>query len=222
MQGVVVMVTDVSLHGDSAHRGPAQLAAAARRAMERAILSSNPGLLRPCLLATAEIEGSDGLGGGAGASVGLGGVYAELDRRGARVLAGPPADDDQGGDAADGVSYDASSGSQVVYASLPASSCLGLADAIKGATSGRGQLRLRFLGWELLDGAAADAVPGGDGLGSASGGGGGGRKGKVRGRREVADPATNHAAAAAAILRAEVGMPVAAAWAEALSKGTTA
>ena len=89
MQGVVVAITDAVLHGDSTHRGPAQLAAAARRAIERAFLASAPGLLRPCLLATAEIE-SDG---GGGPAISLGGVYAELERRGARILATAPTDD---------------------------------------------------------------------------------------------------------------------------------
>lgn len=220
MQGVVVVVTDVSLHGDSTHRGPSQLAAAARRAIERAFLSAHPGLMRPCLLATAEVESSEGLGGSAGSSVSLGGIYAELDRRGARILADPSAedeDDDDGGaiDGGQDAALGSASGGQQVFASLPASACLGLADAVKGATSGRGQLRLRFLGWEQLAGHAAVAVPGFEeaAAGGRRAGGGGGRGRKVR----VADPASNPAAAAAARLRKDVSLPIAADWAAALA-----
>jgi len=48
-RGLKVLITDVSLHEDSVHRGPAQIIPAVRRATQAAILMDNPVVLEPIL-----------------------------------------------------------------------------------------------------------------------------------------------------------------------------
>eukprot|EP00041_Stephanoeca_diplocostata_P022603 m.541276 g.541276 ORF g.541276 m.541276 type:complete len:1085 (-) comp22107_c0_seq2:532-3786(-) len=133
LRGVRFDLVDAKFHQDSNHRSAAQLDPAAKSAMRGAFMLAQPTLVEP--LFRVEVRGPAGT---------INGAYGELTgpRRG-RIV------DDA--DIAD--TYNSGSGFDTITAELPVRLSFGLADGLRGITSGKAFMTTAFGGWQSVPGA---------------------------------------------------------------------
>ena len=119
IRGVKVKVTDVSLHEDPVHRGPAQIMPMSRRAFFIAFLSANPVLLEPVQRITVKAP-PELLGAATSVISQKRGKVVSVDQRGHLVY---------------------------VVGELPTAETFDLSEVMRGATQGRAFWGLEFAHW---------------------------------------------------------------------------
>jgi len=119
MRGLKAKITDVSLHEDPVHRGPAQIMPMMRRAFFAAFLSAQPTLLEPIQRMTAKIPPDL-----------LGEVTSVISQKRGKV-----------------VSVDQKGHLMYVVGELPTAETFDLSETLRGATAGRAFWGLEFARW---------------------------------------------------------------------------
>ena len=119
IRGVKVKITDVSLHEDPVHRGPAQIMPMSRRAFFVAFLNANPVLLEPVQKITVKVP-PDLLGAATSVISQKRGKISSVDQRGHLVY---------------------------VVGELPTSETFDLSEVMRGASQGRAFWGLEFSHW---------------------------------------------------------------------------
>ena len=119
IRGVKAKITDVSLHEDPVHRGPAQIMPMMRRALFAAFLSAQPTLLEPIQRMTAKIPPEL-----------LGEVTSVITQKRGKV-----------------VSVDQKGHLMYVVGELPTAETFDLSESLRGATAGRAFWGLEFARW---------------------------------------------------------------------------
>jgi elongation factor 2 len=119
MRGVKTRISDVSLHEDPVHRGPAQLMPMMRRALFAAFLSAQPTLLEPVQRMTAKIPPDL-----------LGEVTSVITQKRGKV-----------------VSVDQKGHLMYVVGEMPTAETFDLSETLRGATAGRAFWGLEFARW---------------------------------------------------------------------------
>jgi len=119
MRGLKAKITDVSLHEDPVHRGPAQLMPMMRRAFFAAFLSAQPTLLEPIQRMTAKIPPDL-----------LGEVTSVITQKRGKV-----------------VSVDQKGHLMYVVGELPTAETFDLSETLRSATAGRAFWGLEFARW---------------------------------------------------------------------------
>jgi len=121
-RGMKVLVTDVSLHEDSVHRGPAQIIPAVRRATQAAILMDNPVVLEPILKLEVRVPQEF-----------LGGATRVIQGRRGRIITMESEED-----------------IAIIKASIPVANSFGLAAEMRSETEGRALWGTEFDRFEPL------------------------------------------------------------------------
>ncbi|MEM3048934.1 MAG: elongation factor EF-2, partial [Candidatus Bathyarchaeia archaeon] len=119
IRGVKVKITDIQLHEDPVHRGPAQIMPMTRRALFAAFLSADPTLLEPIQRITAKV--SPDL---------LGAVTSVISQKRGRVI-----------------SVDQKGHLVYIVGEIPTSETFDLSEALRSATAGRAFWGLEFARW---------------------------------------------------------------------------
>jgi elongation factor 2 len=119
IRGIKVKVTDVSLHEDPVHRGPAQIMPMSRRAFFIAFLNANPVLLEPIQRITVKVP-PDLLGAATSVISQKRGKIVSVDQRGHLVY---------------------------VVGELPTAESFDLSEVMRGASQGRAFWGLEFARW---------------------------------------------------------------------------
>ena len=119
IRGVKLKVTDISLHEDPVHRGPAQIMPMTRRALFAAFLSADPCLLEPIQRITAKIPPDL-----------LGAVTSVITQKRGKV-----------------VSVDQKGHLVYVVGEIPIAETFDLSEALRSATAGRAFWGLEFAHW---------------------------------------------------------------------------
>ena len=119
IRGVKAKITDIQLHEDPVHRGPAQIMPMTRRAFFAAFLSADPTLLEPIQRITAKI--SPDL---------LGAVTSVISQKRGKV-----------------VSVDQKGNIVYVVGEIPTAETFDLAESLRSATAGRAFWGLEFAKW---------------------------------------------------------------------------
>lgn len=119
IRGIKAKITDVSLHEDPVHRGPAQIMPMMRRALFAAFLSAQPTLLEPIQRMTAKIPPEL-----------LGEVTSVITQKRGKV-----------------VSVDQKGHLMYVVGELPTAETFDLSESLRGATAGRAFWGLEFARW---------------------------------------------------------------------------
>ncbi|MEM3501510.1 MAG: elongation factor EF-2 [Candidatus Bathyarchaeia archaeon] len=119
IRGVKVKITDIQLHEDPVHRGPAQIMPMTRRALFAAFLSADPTLLAPIQRITAKV--SPDL---------LGAVTSVISQKRGRVI-----------------SVDQKGHLVYIVGEIPTSETFDLSEALRSATAGRAFWGLEFARW---------------------------------------------------------------------------
>jgi elongation factor 2 len=119
IRGVKVKITDISLHEDPVHRGPAQIMPMMRRALFAAFLSAQPTLMEPIQRMTAKIPPEL-----------LGEVTSVITQKRGKV-----------------VSVDQKGHLMYVVGELPTAETFDLSEALRSATAGRAFWGLEFARW---------------------------------------------------------------------------
>ncbi len=119
IRGVKTRISDVSLHEDPVHRGPAQLMPMMRRALFAAFLSAQPTLLEPVQRMTAKIPPDL-----------LGEVTSVISQKRGKV-----------------VSVDQKGHLMYVVGEMPTAETFDLSEILRGATAGRAFWGLEFARW---------------------------------------------------------------------------
>jgi elongation factor 2 len=119
IRGVKVKLTDISLHEDPVHRGPAQMIPMTRRAFFAGFLSADPCLLEPIQKITAKIPPDL-----------LGAVTSVITQKRGKVIA-----------------VDQKGHLVYVVGELPTAETFDLSETLRGATAGRAFWGLEFSHW---------------------------------------------------------------------------
>ncbi|MBS7629775.1 elongation factor EF-2, partial [Candidatus Bathyarchaeota archaeon] len=119
IRGVKVKITDIQLHEDPVHRGPAQIMPMTRRALFAAFLSADPTLLEPIQRITAKV--SPDL---------LGAVTSVISQKRGRVI-----------------SVDQKGHLVYIVGEIPTSETFDLSETLRSATAGRAFWGLEFARW---------------------------------------------------------------------------
>jgi len=130
LRGVRVDIEDATTHSDPAHRGPNQIAPAARRAVHGSVMAAGPRLLEPVF--AVELQTVESARGAA---------YAVLTRRRGVLVGEEPC---RAVGVADPV--------LVLRAHLPVAGSFGLTADLRAATGGQAFPQLVFDHWQLLPG----------------------------------------------------------------------
>jgi len=130
IRGTKVKVTDISLHEDPVHRGPAQIMPMTRRAMFAAFMSANPTLLEPVQKITVKAP-PDLLGAATSVISQKRGKVLSVDQRGHLVY---------------------------VVGELPTSETFDLSEVMRSATAGRAFWGLEFSHWASVPGSMINQV----------------------------------------------------------------
>ncbi|KAJ9459851.1 Elongation factor 2 [Diplonema papillatum] len=123
-RGIRIDITDAVVHSDPAHRGPAEICPAARRAMAAAVLSSSPALYEPLLQCSVATSAAC-----------AGTVRSALPKRRGAVV-------DE--------SYSASGDAVVITGHLPVQASFGITQQLRSASSGRSTFHGVFSHWAVL------------------------------------------------------------------------
>ncbi|MDD4898614.1 MAG: elongation factor EF-2 [Methanocellales archaeon] len=121
-QGVKAKLTDVKLHEDSVHRGPAQVIPAARQAIQAGILMASPSLLEPILDVYVQVP-ADYMGSASREIQGRRGQILEVRSEGDMVI---------------------------IRGKAPVAGLFGFAGSIRSATEGRALWSTEYAGFESL------------------------------------------------------------------------
>jgi len=130
IRGTKVKVTDVSLHEDPVHRGPAQIMPMTRRAIFAAFMSANPTLLEPVQKITVKAP-PDLLGAATSVISQKRGKVVSVDQKGHLVY---------------------------VVGEIPTSETFDLSEVMRGATAGRAFWGLEFSHWAPVPGSMINQV----------------------------------------------------------------
>ncbi len=130
IRGTKLKVTDVSLHEDPVHRGPAQIMPMTRRAMFAAFMSANPTLLEPVQKITVKAP-PDLLGAATSVISQKRGKVVSVDQKGHLVY---------------------------VTGELPTSETFDLSEVMRSATAGRAFWGLEFSHWAPVPGSMINQV----------------------------------------------------------------
>jgi len=130
VRGTKVKVTDISLHEDPVHRGPAQIMPMTRRAMFAAFMSANPTLLEPVQKITVKAP-PDLLGAATSVISQKRGKVLSVDQRGHLVY---------------------------VVGEIPTSETFDLSEVMRSATAGRAFWGLEFSHWAPVPGSMINQV----------------------------------------------------------------
>jgi elongation factor 2 len=130
IRGIKVKVTDVSLHEDPVHRGPAQIMPMTQRAMFAAFMTANPTLLEPVQKITVKAP-PDLLGAATSVISQKRGKVLSVDQKGHLVY---------------------------VVGELPTSESFDLSEVMRGATAGRAFWGLEFSHWASVPGSMINQV----------------------------------------------------------------
>ncbi len=130
VRGTKLKITDISLHEDPVHRGPAQIMPMTRRAMFAAFMSGNPTLLEPVQKITVKAP-PDLLGAATSVVSQKRGKVLSVDQRGHLVY---------------------------VVGELPTSETFDLSEVMRSATAGRAFWGLEFSHWAPVPGSMINQV----------------------------------------------------------------
>ncbi len=130
IRGTKLKITDISLHEDPVHRGPAQIMPMTRRAMFAAFMSGNPTLLEPVQKITVKAP-PDLLGAATSVISQKRGKVLSVDQRGHLVY---------------------------VVGELPTSETFDLSEVMRSATAGRAFWGLEFSHWAPVPGSMINQV----------------------------------------------------------------
>jgi elongation factor 2 len=130
IRGIKAKITDISLHEDPVHRGPAQIMPMMRRALFAAFLSAHPTLLEPIQRMTAKIPPEL-----------LGEVTSVITQKRGKV-----------------VSVDQKGHLMYVVGELPTAETFDLSESLRGATAGRAFWGLEFARWAPVPGSMLTQV----------------------------------------------------------------
>jgi len=130
IRGTKLKITDVSLHEDPVHRGPAQIMPMTRRAMFAAFMSANPTLLEPVQKITAKAP-PDLLGAATSVISQKRGKVVSVDQRGHLVY---------------------------VVGEIPTSETFDLSEVMRSASAGRAFWGLEFSHWAPVPGSMISQV----------------------------------------------------------------
>ena len=125
VHGVGLKVVDVKLHSDKAHRGAGELLEACRRSYSGAMLSGEPRLMEPVLLASIEVPFEH-----------VSTLYNFISKRRGKVIS---------------EARNEHNPLVLVTAHIPALACKHFDQELKAATSGQGFPILEFSHWEVID-----------------------------------------------------------------------
>jgi elongation factor 2 len=130
VRGIKVKVTDISVHEDPVHRGPAQIMPMTQRAIFACFMSANPTLLEPVQKITAKAP-PDLLGAATSVISQKRGKVLSVDQKGHLVY---------------------------VVGELPTSETFDLSEVMRGATAGRAFWGLEFSHWAPVPGSMINQV----------------------------------------------------------------
>jgi elongation factor 2 len=130
IRGTKLKVTDISLHEDPVHRGPAQIMPMTRRAMFAAFMSANPTLLEPVQKITVKAP-PDLLGAATSVISQKRGKVISVDQKGHLVY---------------------------VVGEIPTSETFDLSEVMRGASAGRAFWGLEFSHWAPVPGSMINQV----------------------------------------------------------------